>query len=116
VAAEPTSRLSRRRLLLLAALTVVIVGSALVSSFPARAILQQQRDTAARQAEFERVQTEVRRLDAHLARLRDPDVIAQLSREKYGYVPPGWESYHLVTPEIGDVRLPDGWPFLLGSG
>ena len=88
---------------------------ALVSSFPARAILAQRRETAARQAQLERVETEIRRLDAHLTELRDPDEIAQLSREKYGYVPPGWESYHLVTPEISDVRLPDGWPFLLAT-
>jgi len=109
------ARIPGRRLLLLAVLTVVVLGSALVSSFPARAILEQRRETTARRAELERVETEIRRLDVHLTQLQDPDEIARLSREKYGYVPPGWESYHLVTPEIGDIRLPDGWPFLLGT-
>jgi len=108
-------RISRRRLLLVASLTVVLLGGALLSSFPARAILQQRRETAARRAQLERVETEIVRLDARLTLLQDPDEIARLSREKYGYVPPGWESYHLVTPEIDDVRLPDGWPFLLGT-
>lgn len=113
--AVAASRVSRRRVLLLAVVSVVLLGSALVSSFPARAILAQRRETVARQAQLERVETEIRRLDAHLTELRDPDEIAQLSREKYGYVPPGWESYHLVTPEISDVRLPDGWPFLIAT-
>ena len=110
------STLSHRRVLLLAAFTVAVLGSALFGSFPARAILEQRRETTARRAQLERGDTEIRRLETRLAELRDPEVIAQLSREKYGYVPPGWESYHLVTPEIGDVRLPDGWPFLLGTG
>ena len=108
-------RLSRRRVFLLAMVTVVLLGAALVSSFPARAILAQRRETAARHVQLDRVDTEIDRLVAHLDELRNPDQIAQLSREKYGYVPPGWESYHLVTPEIGDVRLPDGWPFLIGT-
>ena len=110
------STLSHRRVVLLAVLTTVVLVSALVSSFPARAILEQRRETARREAQLERVDTEIRRLETRLAELRDPDVITQLSREKYGYVPPGWESYHLVTPEVGDVPLPDGWPFLLGTG
>lgn len=108
--------ISRRRVLVLAVVTVVALGSVLVSSFPARAIVSQRQATAARQAQLERVDTEIRRLEVHLEELHDPDQIAQLAREKYGYVPPGWESYHLVTPEIGDVRLPDGWPFLLSTG
>ena len=107
--------LSRRRILLLALVTVVVLTSALVSSFPARSIMTQRRETAARQAKLERVTTEIGRLEARLEQLNDPDQIAQLSREKYGYVPPGWESYHLVTPEIADVRLPDGWPLLIGT-
>lgn len=108
--------LSRRRVLLAAVVTVVVLAGALISSFPARAILDQRRQTAARQAQLERVDTEISRLEVHLEELHDPDLIAQLAREKYGYVPPGWESYHLVTPEIGDVRLPDGWPFLISTG
>jgi cell division protein FtsB len=110
------STLSHRRVFVLAVFTAVVLGSALVSSFPVRTILDQRRETALRRAQLERVDTEIRRLDTRLGELRDPEVIAQLSREKYGYVPPGWESYHLVTPEVGDVRLPDGWPFLLGTG
>lgn len=112
----PPHRLSRRRVMLLAVVTVVMLAGALVTSFPARSILEQRRETATREAQLERVETEIDRLGAHLEELSDPDVIAQLSREKYGYVPPGWESYHLVTPEIADVRLPDGWPFLIGTG
>ncbi len=110
-----TPRLSRRRILVAAFITVVLLGAALISSLPARAIFEQRRQIAARQTHLDRLDTEIERMDAHLLRLADPDQIAQLSREKYGYVPPGWESYHLVTPEIGDVRLPDGWPFLLGT-
>ncbi len=107
------SQLSRRRLLGVATLTVLLLGAALVSSFPARSIMAQRHETEVRQARLERVETEIGRLELRLARLQDADEIARLSREKYGYVPPGWESYNLVTPEIDDVRLPDGWPLLL---
>lgn len=107
---------SHRRVLLLAVVTVVALAGVLVSSFPARAIVAQRRETASREAQLERVNTEIGRLQVHIEQLNDPDLIAQLAREKYGYVPPGWESYHLVTPEIGDVRLPEGWPFLISTG
>lgn len=112
----PPPRLSRRRVMLLSIVTVVILAGALVTSFPARSIMAQRRETAAKEARLERVETEVDRLGVQIEELRDPNVIAQLSREKYGYVPPGWESYHLVTPEIADVRLPEGWPILIGIG
>jgi hypothetical protein len=42
------STLSHRRVVLLAVLTSALLGSALFSSFPVRAILEQRRETARR--------------------------------------------------------------------
>jgi len=105
-----------RRVVATVAVTLVISGSVLVSSFPARAIVQQREVRAEAEARVVRLEAELSRMDLQLRRLSDPDEIAVLSREKYGYVPPGWESYQLVTPEIGEVRLPEGWPFVLSDG
>ncbi|MFN0027264.1 MAG: hypothetical protein ACKV2O_08800 [Acidimicrobiales bacterium] len=107
--------LLRRRAVAAAAVTLVVSGSVLISSFPARAIVEQRQVRTEAEARLVRLEAELGRMDVHLRRLSDPDQIAVLSREHYGYVPPGWESYQLVTPEIGDVRLPEGWPFVLSD-
>lgn len=104
-----------RRVLGTAVVIVVIGASVMVSSFPARAIVAQRHERTEAEARLVRLEAELTRMDVQLRRLSDPEQIAQLAREQYGYVPPGWESYQLVSAEIGDVRLPDGWPFLLRS-
>ncbi len=108
--------LLRRRVVAIVSVTLVISGSVLVSSLPARAIVRQREVRVEAEARLVRLEAELGRMELQLRRLSDPDEIAVLSREKYGYVPPGWESYQLVTPEIGDVRLPEGWPFVLNAG
>jgi cell division protein FtsB len=111
-----TAPLSRRRVLAASLVTLVILGAALVGSFPARQILTQRRETAAAEQELARIEDELARLRSRRELLANPTEIARLARDEYGYVPPGWESYHLVTPQLGDVSLPQGWPFLLNRG
>lgn len=96
--------------------TLVILAAALVGSFPARQILAQRSDTATAERQLQRVEDELARLRSRRELLANPAEIARLARDEYGYVPPGWESYHLVTPQLGDVSLPQGWPFLLTPG
>lgn len=105
--------MSRRRVLAAILVTSVILAVALLGSFPARQILGQRSDTAVAQRSLDRVEGELARLQVRRNQLANPAEMTRLAREDYGYVPPGWESYHLVTPQLGDVSLPQGWPFLL---
>jgi cell division protein FtsB len=108
--------LSRRRLVLLVAVTLVVLSAALLGSFPARAIVAQRADTATAEAQLDDIEAEIARLQGRVDRLNDPEEVQRLAREKYGYVPPGTESYRVITPSAGDVPVPDGWPFLLTAG
>lgn len=91
----------------------VALAGALVASFPTRAILEQRRETAAAEQQLATLDEEAGQLEARVARLNDPDEIKRLARDRYGYVPPGWESYRTITPPAADIPLPEGWPFVL---
>ncbi len=105
---------SRRRLVVLAIATLVVLAGLVVGSFPLRAIIDQRRETAESSQELAALDEEVGQLEARIARLNDPEEIKRLARERYNYVPPGWESYRTITPPAADVTLPEGWPFVLG--
>jgi cell division protein FtsB len=108
--------LSRRRVALLVAVTLVVLSAALLGSFPARAIVAQRADTARAESQLDDINAEIARLESRAQRLNDPEEVQRLAREQYGYVPPGTESYRVITPSAGDVPVPNGWPFLLTSG
>lgn len=110
------ARPSRRRLLLLSLFTAVVLGGALLGSFPARSIAAQRTATNQAETRLGDLDAEISRLQARVDQLGQSGEIERIAREKYGYVPPGTESYRVITPSAGDVPVPHGWPFLLTTG
>lgn len=108
--------LSRRRLALLILVTMVVLGGALLGSFPARSIAAQRNETAKAETRLGDLDAEIARLVSRVDQLQQPAEIQRIAREKYGYVPPGTESYRVITPSAGDVPMPHGWPLLISTG
>ncbi len=94
----------------------VVVGvgvAAFVVSFPVRDILDQRAETQASLDRQASLDDQIERTQERIDRLEDPDEIRRLARERYGWVPPGVESYRVITPSAAAVPLPYGWPLLV---
>ena len=105
-----------RRALCVIAVVVTILGAlAFVGSFPARQILGQRRAAAEAEQRNLALDAEVRRLEARVAALQQPDEVKRLARRHLDLAEPGQESYRVLFPPAGGVPLPEGWPFLVSE-
>ncbi|MBM3684090.1 MAG: septum formation initiator family protein [Actinobacteria bacterium] len=94
----------------------LVAGSGVVAfvvSFPVRDILDQRAETRASLDRQAALDEQIDRTRQRIDRLEDPEEIRRLARERYGWVPPGVESYRVITPSAAAVPLPYGWPLLV---
>ena len=85
----------------------VVLAVLVVGVFPTRTLWAQRSATAAAEEELATLRRDNRELEERMRRLRDPDEIERLAREKYGLVRPGEEPYVIIPlPEPVRPRPP----------
>ncbi|MDY7102683.1 MAG: septum formation initiator family protein [Actinomycetota bacterium] len=91
---------------------VALGGAAGVSSFPARAVLEQRSDIEDSSRELAEVDARIAEAEERIDELSTPEEVERLARQHYDRVYPGEEPYRILPVPDDGVDLPEGWPFL----
>jgi cell division protein FtsB len=89
---------------------LVTVAALFLFVFPTKAYLAQRRDISDARARVQIIEQQNERLEKAAARLRDPDEIEAIAREKYHLVSPGERGFAVIGAPSAPTSVPTTAP------
>jgi cell division protein FtsB len=96
----------RRSSWLLVASAVALAGVLFLFVFPTSSWLAQRRDRHQVEAELRRLTVHNQSLEQRVRKLRTPEEIERIAREKYNLVRPGEQAFAILPPRPAPVTAP----------